>query len=164
MYANFSGLNDVSIGVAGLMGISVKENFNQPYLAQSITEIWTRWHITLSEWMRDIVFLPLAQFLMRRATWLSRYQATAVALMTVFLLIGWWHGTGWQFWMMGFLYGAAIVVELYLGQWVRSRPDLKRFALPPTAARIARTLYANVYYGLVASLMSINNQETFSTC
>lgn len=160
IYANFSGLNDISIGAAGLMGISVKENFNQPYLSQSITEMWTRWHITLSEWMRDIVFIPLAAFLMRRVPWLSRQQAVAVALMTVFLLIGWWHGNGvgWQYWMMGFLYGAAIVAEFYLGQWVRRRPDAQRLFPPPTVARIARTTYANLYFALVASLMSIDWQ------
>jgi D-alanyl-lipoteichoic acid acyltransferase DltB (MBOAT superfamily) len=161
MYANFSGLNDVSIGAAGLMGIAVKENFNQPYLSQSITEMWTRWHISLSEWMRDIVFLPLAAFLMRRAVWLTRYQATAVALMTVFLLIGWWHGVGWQFWTMGFLYGVAIVAEFYLGQWVRRQPEIGRFAPPPAIARAARTVYANVYFAVVASLMSISGNESF---
>ena len=56
------------------MGIAVKENFNRPYFSQSITEMYTRWHMTLSEWMRDIVFFPLAAFLMRRATWLTRYR------------------------------------------------------------------------------------------
>ena len=91
MYANFSGINDVSIGAAGLMGIAVKENFNRPYLSQSVTEMYTRWHMTLSEWMRDIVFFPLAAFLMRRATWLSRYQSSAVATMTVFILFGVWQ-------------------------------------------------------------------------
>ena len=55
-----AGLNDVSIGAAGLMGIAVKENFNQPYKSQSVTEMYTRWHMTLSEWMRDIVFFPLS--------------------------------------------------------------------------------------------------------
>jgi D-alanyl-lipoteichoic acid acyltransferase DltB (MBOAT superfamily) len=162
MYANFSGLNDVSIGAAGLMGIAVKENFNQPYFSQSITEMYTRWHMTLSEWMRDIVFFPLAAFLMRRATWLTRYQSSAVATMTVFILFGLWHSgasLGWQYWLMGFLLGVAVVVEFYLGQWVRQWPETKRFALPPTVARVARTLYANLYFASAASLMSINWQE-----
>lgn len=162
MYANFSGLNDVSIGAAGLMGIAVKENFNRPYLSQSVTEMYTRWHMTLSEWMRDIVFFPLAAFLMRRATWLSRYQSSAVATMTVFVLFGVWHSgasLGWQYWLMGFLLGAAVVVEFYLGQWVRNWPEIERFALPPMIARIARTLYANLYFAMAASLMSINWQQ-----
>ena len=160
MYANFSGLNDISIGAAGLMGVSVKENFNRPYLAQSITEMWARWHITLSQWMRDIVFLPEAAFLMRRARWLSRHQSTAVALMTVFVLIGWWHGNGvgWQYWTMGILYGTAVVAEFYLGQWVRRLPEGLRFSVPPTIARVARTAYANLYFAAVASLMSFDWQ------
>ena len=156
MYANFSGLNDVSIGAAGLMGIAVKENFNRPYFSQSVTEMYTRWHMTLSEWMRDIVFFPLAAFLMRRATWLTRYQSSAVATMTVFILFGVWHSgasLGWQYWLMGFLLGAAVVVEFYLGQWVRQWPDAERFALPPMVARVARTLYANLYFAMAASLI-----------
>ena len=162
MYANFSGLNDVSIGAAGLMGIAVKENFNRPYFSQSITEMYTRWHMTLSEWMRDIVFFPLAAFLMRRATWLTRYQSSAVATMTVFILFGVWHSgasLGWQYWLMGFLLGAAVVVEFYLGQWVRQWPDTERFAVPPMVGRVARTLYANLYFAMAASLMSINWQQ-----
>jgi D-alanyl-lipoteichoic acid acyltransferase DltB (MBOAT superfamily) len=162
MYANFSGLNDVSIGAAGLMGIAVKENFNRPYLSQSVTEMYTRWHMTLSEWMRDIVFFPLAAVLMRRATWLTRYQSSAVATMTVFILFGIWHSgasLSWQYWLMGFLLGAAVIVEFYLAQWARHRPDLDRFALPPLAARIVRTLYANFYFAMAASLMSVNWQE-----
>lgn len=162
MYANFSGLNDVSIGVAGLMGIAVKENFNRPYFSQSITEMYTRWHMSLSEWMRDIIFFPLAAFLMRRATWLTRYQSSAVATMTVFILFGVWHSgasLGWQYWLMGFLLGAAVVVEFYLGQWARGWSGNERFAPPPIVARVARTLYANLYFAMAASLMSINWQE-----
>ena len=162
MYANFSGLNDVSIGAAGLMGISVKENFNRPYLSQSIAEMYTRWHITLSEWMRDIVFFPLAAFLMRRATWLTRYQSSAVATMIVFILFGAWHSGaswGWQYWLMGFLLGAAVVIELYLGQLVRRFPEIERFAAPPMVARLGRTLYANLYFALCASLMSVEWQQ-----
>jgi D-alanyl-lipoteichoic acid acyltransferase DltB (MBOAT superfamily) len=162
MYANFSGLNDVSIGVAGLMGIAVKENFNRPYLSQSVTEMYTRWHMTLSEWMRDIVFFPFAAFLMRRATWLSRYQSSAVATMTVFVLFGVWHSgasLGWQYWLMGFLLGAAVIVEFYLGQWTRDWSGAERFAPPPIVAKAARTIYANLYFAMAASLMSINWQQ-----
>jgi D-alanyl-lipoteichoic acid acyltransferase DltB (MBOAT superfamily) len=162
MYTNFSGLNDVSIGAAGLMGIAVKENFNRPYFSQSITEMYTRWHMTLSEWMRDIIFFPLAAFLMRRATWLTRYQSSAVATMTVFILFGVWHSgasLGWQYWLMGFLLGAAVVVEFYLGQWARQWSGAERFSPPPIDAKVARTFYANLYFAMAASLMSINWQE-----
>jgi D-alanyl-lipoteichoic acid acyltransferase DltB (MBOAT superfamily) len=160
MYANFSGLNDISIGAAGLMGIAVKENFDEPYKSQSITEMWARWHITLSQWMRDIVFLPLSTFLMRRARWLSKYQSTAIALMTVFVLIGWWHGNGvgWQYWMMGFLYATAVVAEFYLGQWAKRLPEGKGIRLPPVITRVAKMAYANLYFAMVASLMAVNWQ------
>jgi len=162
MYVNFSGLNDVSIGAAGLMGIAVKENFNRPYFSQSITEMYTRWHMTLSEWMRDIIFFPLAAYLMRRATWLTRYQSSAVATMTVFILFGLWHSgasLGWQYWLMGFLLGAAVVVEFYLGQWARQWSGSERFFPPPIVAKTARMLYANLYFAMAASLMSINWQQ-----
>jgi hypothetical protein len=99
---------------------------------------------------------------MRRATWLTRYQSSAVATMTVFILFGVWHSgasLGWQYWLMGFLLGAAVVVEFYLGQWVRQWPDTERFAVPPMVGRVARTLYANLYFAMAASLMSINWQQ-----
>jgi ABC-type uncharacterized transport system fused permease/ATPase subunit len=114
------------------------------------------------EWMRDIVFFPLAAFLMRRATWLSRYQSSAVATMTVFVLFGVWHSgasLGWQYWLMGFLLGAAVIVEFYLGQWARNWPEIERFSPPPMVATVARTLYANLYFAMAASLMSINWQQ-----
>lgn len=158
LYANFSGLNDVSIGIAGLMGISVKENFDRPYLSQSCTEFWKRWHMSLSEWMRDIVFLPLVAFLMRYAAWLTPNHAIAVALMTVFVLIGWWHGNGWQFWLIGLLFGVAIVAEHYAGRWGRRWPAIARLAPPPKAARLTRMVLTNLYVAMVVSLMSINWQ------
>jgi D-alanyl-lipoteichoic acid acyltransferase DltB (MBOAT superfamily) len=156
LYANFSGLNDVSIGAAGLMGIAVKENFDRPYFAQSITELYKRWHISLSEWFRDIVFAPLAASLMRRATWLPREHALAVALMTTFVLIGWWHGDGWQFWLIGFLLGSAVVFEFYAGRWVKRQPKIQRLAPPPTVARLTRMLITNLYFAMVTSLISID--------
>jgi membrane protein involved in D-alanine export len=158
LYANFSGLNDVSIAIAGLMGISVKENFDRPYLSQSCTEFWKRWHISLSEWMRDIVFLPLVAFLVRHAAWLTPNHAIAVALMTVFVLIGWWHGNGWQFWLIGFLFGVAIVTEHYAGRCAKRWPVIAHLALPPKAARLTRMFLTNLYVAMVVSLMSINWQ------
>ena len=159
LYANFSGLNDISIGAAGLMGVSVKENFDQPYLAQSCTEFWKRWHMSLSEWMRDIVFLPLVAFLMRHAVWLAPNHAIAVALMTVFILIGWWHGNGWQFWLIGLLFGVAIVVEHYAGKWVNHWLATGRLAPPPKAARLTRMFLTNLYVAMVVSLMSIGWEQ-----
>jgi D-alanyl-lipoteichoic acid acyltransferase DltB (MBOAT superfamily) len=158
LYMNFSGLNDVSIGAAGLMGISVKENFNRPYLAQSCTEFWNRWHLSLSEWMRDIAFLPLVAFLLRNARWLKPDHAIAFSLMTVFLLIGWWHGNGWQYWLIGFLYGLAIVTEHYAGKWWKRQKVIPRLPAPPTAVKAARMLYTNLYIAIAVSFMSVDWQ------
>ncbi|MBU3891031.1 hypothetical protein FM996_20690 [Methylosinus sporium] len=159
LYANFSGANDVSIGMSALMGILVKENFDRPYLATSCTEFWKRWHVSLSEWMRDIVFSPLVGFLVRHFRRLPPIHAVAVSFMVVFLLIGWWHGNGWQFWSIGFLFGAALVVEHYADAVVRHyRLDKGPWSTAP-GFRYLKVVMTNTYVALVVSLMSINWEE-----
>jgi len=156
LYANFSGVNDVSIGAAALMGILVKENFNQPYLATSCTEFWKRWHISLSKWMRDIVFSPLVAFTLRRCPRLHPDYAVAISLLVAFLLIGWWHGNGWQFWLIGFLFGAAVVVEHFGNTFLRRRKLDKGPWISSQWLRYAQMLMTNAYVAAVVSLMSVD--------
>lgn len=158
LYANFSGLNDISIGASGLMGIAVKENFNRPYLAESCTDFWRRWHITLSDWMRDLVFLPMMAQILRHARWLPVQHATALCIMTVFLLIGWWHGNGWNFWLIGFLFGIAVVAEHYGAIWLKRRRTRGGWSLPALPMRILRMTVTHLYIAMVVSLMAIDLQ------
>jgi D-alanyl-lipoteichoic acid acyltransferase DltB (MBOAT superfamily) len=105
LYCDFSGYSDIAIGCALLLGFRIPQNFNDPYRARSVTEFWERWHITLSRWLRDFVFMPLA----RR----SRRTTAAVCrnLVIVMVLAGLWHGAGTTFLAFGLVHGIALAVE-----------------------------------------------------
>jgi alginate O-acetyltransferase complex protein AlgI len=105
IYYDFSGYSDMAIGVARMLGYRLPENFNYPYISQSITEFWRRWHITLSNWFRDYVYFPLERS--HRKTTLDRY----VNILIVFLLTGLWHGASWSFILWGLAQGVFIVFE-----------------------------------------------------
>jgi D-alanyl-lipoteichoic acid acyltransferase DltB (MBOAT superfamily) len=105
LYVDFSGYTDMAIGVALLLGIRLPENFDRPYSAASITEFWTRWHMTLSRWLRDFVFTPLAHH-SRPTT-----AATCRNLVVVMLLAGLWHGAAWTFVAFGAVHGVALALE-----------------------------------------------------
>ena len=104
IYFDFSGYSDMAIGLAKLFGIDFLENFNYPYAARSITEFWRRWHISLSSWFRDYLYIPLGG---NRCGRVRNY----VNLVTVFFLCGLWHGASWTFAAWGLFHGAFLVLE-----------------------------------------------------
>jgi alginate O-acetyltransferase complex protein AlgI len=101
IYCDFSGYSDIGIGAAKVMGIRLMENFNQPYLASNITTFWSRWHISLSTWFRDYVYIPLGG---NRKGPVRR----KINVFIVFLLSGLWHGANWTFVIWGALHGALV--------------------------------------------------------
>jgi len=130
LYCNFSGFCDMAIGVAGLMRISVIENFRSPLLSRNITDFWSRWHISLSNYVREVVFNPLSSALARRVGRSRINQAIAISLLVTFLVTGVWHGVGWRFAVFGLLHGAAMVVHHYYNQFLRrrlTRVQLRRY-------------------------------------
>lgn len=104
IYFDFSGYSDMAIGLAMLMGFRFPENFNYPYIAQSITEFWRRWHITLGNWMRDYMYIPLGG---NRVSTTRMY----INLWLVFLISGFWHGAEWTFLIWGAYHGFFLVAE-----------------------------------------------------
>jgi len=104
IYFDFSGYSEMAIGLGRLMGFEFPVNFNQPYLARSITEFWQRWHITLSKWMRLYLYIPLGG---NRVSPLHNY----VNLWIVFLISGFWHGANWTFVIWGAYYGFFLSME-----------------------------------------------------
>jgi D-alanyl-lipoteichoic acid acyltransferase DltB (MBOAT superfamily) len=102
IYCDFSGYSDIAIGAAEAMGFRLMENFRSPYFASSIPEFWTRWHISLSTWFKDYVYLPLGGNRVRRARW-------CLNLMIVFLISGLWHGASWTFVVWGALHGVYVI-------------------------------------------------------
>lgn len=104
IYCDFSGYSDIAIGSAKLLGIKLMKNFDSPYFSRSIREFWSRWHISLSTWFRDYVYIPLGG----SRTTLPRHLRN---LMITFLLSGLWHGANWTFVCWGALHGFYIVAE-----------------------------------------------------
>lgn len=119
IYADFSGYSDMAVGLGRLFGFKFDRNFHQPYLASGPSEFWRRWHVTLSQWLRDFIYLPLGGNRKGRAR-------TLVNLMAVMVLGGLWHGAGWNFVAWGALHGLLLVAGrlsprrlLSLPRWVR---------------------------------------------
>lgn len=104
IYYDFSAYSDMAIGIGRMLGFHFNENFNLPYISQSIQEFWRRWHISLSSWFRDYVYIPLGG---NRKGKIRTYINLAV----VFLLTGFWHGAAWQFIIWGIYHGFFIIIE-----------------------------------------------------
>lgn len=126
IYFDFSGYSDMAIGLARMLGIRLPENFNSPYVSQSITEFWRRWHITLSFWFRDYIFLPLAYSTSRKMPkeryWGMRADKAIylVATSVTFLLCGFWHGAAWTFIIWGIYQGIFLIIDrLFLLKYLK---------------------------------------------
>ena len=112
IYYDFSGYSDMAIGLGRMFGFEFKENFNYPYISHSIREFWRRWHISLSTWFKEYVYIPLGGN--RRGT-----GRTYMNLLIVFFLTGLWHGAGYNFIFWGLYHGAFIVLErAFYGKWL----------------------------------------------
>jgi D-alanyl-lipoteichoic acid acyltransferase DltB (MBOAT superfamily) len=121
LYCNFSGFCDVAVGTAALIGIPVPENFDNPFAARNVKDFWNRWHITLSVWMRDVVFSPLSKWLVHVLGVGRANHAIALAITVVFLLVGVWHGVGWNFAAFGAMHALGVVVNHYYTLWLKKR-------------------------------------------
>lgn len=113
LYCNFSGFCDMAIGVAGLAGVPVPENFQDPLAARNLKDFWNRWHITLSQYMRDVVFSPLSKFFARLLGPSAVNHAVALTIVIVFLLVGVWHGVGWNYAAFGAAHAVGLVANHY---------------------------------------------------
>ncbi len=125
IYADFSGYSDMAIGTAKLIGYDLPENFNMPYLSRNVTEFWRRWHITLSSWLRDYLYIPLGG---NRGSVLRTY----VNLTVTMLLGGLWHGASWNFVLWGALHGVALAVHRAVSRRPGARPWPWWLAQPTT--------------------------------
>jgi D-alanyl-lipoteichoic acid acyltransferase DltB (MBOAT superfamily) len=107
IYADFSGYSDMAIGIAKILGFNLMRNFNYPYFSTSIKEFWKRWHISLTSWFTEYVYLPLGGNRVTQGRWIFNISA-------VFLLSGLWHGANWSFIFWGALHAAYYLAEFYL--------------------------------------------------
>lgn len=113
IYCDFFGYSTIALGSAKLMGFDISDNFRSPYLSRSIAEFWHRWHISLSTWFRDYVYIPLGGSRVKFARW-------AFNILVVFVLSGIWHGAAWTFLFWGFAHGLLHVIEKALKKNVKS--------------------------------------------
>ena len=117
IYCDFSGYSDMAIACAGLLGYNLCLNFNFPYFASSITDFWRRWHISLSTWLKDYLYIPLGG---NRGGKLFTYRN----LMLTMVLGGLWHGAAWTFVIWGFLHGGALIIHKEWSNWGKQIPAL----------------------------------------
>ncbi len=127
LYFDFSAYSDMAVGIGLMMGFRFMENFNHPYISQSITEFWQRWHISLSTWLRDYLYIPLGGN--RKGI-----RRTYINLILVMLLGGLWHGANWTFVIWGAWHGGILAIERFL-----AKP--KRWKTLPAFIAIPRTLF-----------------------
>lgn len=120
LYFDFSAYSDMAIGLGRIFGFHFPENFNYPYISKSITEFWRRWHISLSTWFKDYVYIPLG------GNRVSRYKQIRNILI-VWLLTGIWHGANWTFLIWGLLFGIILIIEkIFLNKFMEKLPSFIR--------------------------------------
>ena len=121
IYFDFSGYSDMAIGLGRIFGFHFLENFNYPYIARSITDFWRRWHISLSTWFRDYIYIPLGGNRVKQSRWI-------INLLIVWGLTGFWHGAQWNFIFWGLYYGALLLLEkLFLQKVLDKLPAVLRW-------------------------------------
>ncbi len=136
IYADFSGYSDMAVGTAHLFGFKLTQNFNMPYLARNVQEFWQRWHISLSTWLRDYLYIPLGG---------SRCGPlrTNLNLMLTMLLGGLWHGSNWGYVVWGGLHGLLLVGHRQFKAWADTKPRLSSYlnTRGGTVLRVAVTFF-----------------------
>ena len=120
IYFDFGGYSDMAIGLGKMFGFEFLENFHYPYVSTSVTEFWRRWHISLSTWFREYVYIPLGGN--RKGD-----SRTITNLLIVWMLTGFWHGAAWNFVAWGLYYGIILILEKFVwGQYVEKWPGAVR--------------------------------------
>ncbi len=163
IYFDFSGYSDMAVGLAHMFGYKLIQNFNMPYLSLNVSEFWRRWHISLSSWLRDYLFIPLGG---------SRCESWKITrnLMITMVLGGLWHGANWTFLIWGGLHGSYLVIHRYFRDWCKNRPMLSawlqsyagivvRWALTSSSVLIAWVFFQpniNVSLSIIKQMFSFS--------
>lgn len=149
IYFDFSGYSDMAIGLGKMFGFEFNMNFNYPYVSKSITEFWRRWHISLSSWFRDYVYIPLGG---NRVSKIKHIRN----LLIVWFLTGLWHGAAWNFVAWGLYYGVILIIEKYLLSSVLDRlPDVVRHIYSIVLVVIGWVLFFSSSFGQAADYIRV---------
>ena len=126
IYFDFSGYTNIAIGVSLCFGVNLSKNFNSPMLAKSCTDFWRRWHITLSNWLRDYLFLPLQMEFRALGV-----HGAVIATLITFLIAGLWHGANWGFIAFGLMHGVWLSIEIYSNHILKKHRRIKVLIASP---------------------------------
>ena len=137
IYCDFSGYSDIAVGAAKVMGINLMENFRTPYVSQSIREFWGRWHISLSSWFRDYLYIPLGGNRVTKLRWMFN-------LFLVFMISGIWHGANWTYVVWGSLHGLYLIIGILKDDFM----EKKKWTFNAIAPWITRSVNVLVTFHL----------------
>jgi alginate O-acetyltransferase complex protein AlgI len=147
IYFDFSGYSDMAIGLGRMLGFRYQENFNFPYISQSITGFWRRWHISLSQWFRDYLYISLGGNRVSRLKWIRN-------MFIVWSLTGFWHGAAWNFVVWGAYFGVLLVAErLVLGRILERLPKPMRHAYTLLLVLISWVVFQLTSLGAITSYL-----------
>jgi alginate O-acetyltransferase complex protein AlgI len=147
LYFDFSGYSDMALGLALMFGIRLPENFARPYASRSITEFWRRWHMSLSRWFRDYLYIPLGG---NRGSSFATYRN----LVLVFLVTGLWHGANWTFVLWGAYHGVLLLIERATGHGRDRRPGVPWQAVTVVLVLLGWILFRSPSVGYAAQYLA----------
>ena len=142
LYNDFAGYTSVVRGVSGMFGIELSRNFNVPYFSRNLSEFWNRWHITLSNWLRDYIYYPTSRALLRRNPSRTNMPNAIFPALLTMLVSGLWHGPGWNMLLWGAIHGMYLVGERLLAIWRPAGP-------PDKQSKVRQVFAMGLVFGLV---------------
>lgn len=149
IYFDFSGYSDMAIGLGKAFGFTFPENFNYPYISKSITEFWRRWHLTLSTWFRDYIYIPLGGNRVSKIKWYRN-------ILVVWAFTGLWHGASWNFVIWGLMFAAILVLEkIFLGKLLEKMPSVLRRIYTLVIIAISWVVFDAATFGDIASRLAV---------
>ncbi len=160
IYFDFSGYSDMAIGLGKMFGFEIFENFNYPYIASSIREFWKRWHISLSLWFRDYIYIPLGGNRVETLKWIRN-------ILIVWILTGLWHGAAWNFIIWGLYFGILLIIEkVFLEKYLKKIPKIFSRIYTLITVMISFIIFSgeniNVIMQNIGGLVGINTNSIVS--
>ena len=119
IFFDFSGYTDIALGMSALLGISLPENFNRPYLAKNLTDFWNRWHMTLTQWIRAYFFFPFTRLLKSKNAFKSVFILNSIPQLMTMVLIGLWHGISPNYLVWGVWHGIGLIIHTQWNKWMQ---------------------------------------------
>lgn len=129
LFFDFAGYSLFAIGISYFLGIRTPDNFRSPFAAHNIKEFWNRWHMTLSFWFRDFIFMRFTFFVMKKRLMKNRIRISQVAYLVNFLIMGFWHGVTWYYIVYGLFHACAIIINDYWLRFKKAHPTLIKHSM-----------------------------------